>query len=386
MYTDPCCAFFPRVRSLVTLHGTNEGSLAVYAVGLSPYSLRPIPFSILWWIFTLIYVIVWLDFDPLNKACGLRLRHWKAQRRKSRHDTGGISLARLLWWRPGGKDNAGRDLTPSRMSQLNRSFSKTLPCPKTRYIALYGVAFTPYSAQAPDAPGLWFGGLHLPCISIFKRVPFTVFLLPLGIIQALSGMVTRVVAHASARWANPEAQAFPDTLPISTGCKAPVERTRGMNSARATGVHKPKQVPVMQLKKTRDQVAEKFAGESLSEATGRSAKGLRPPIPSPKLAETGVWVRLAWCSWCRRLTAALDSASEPTQSSSPRWVDSEASDGILSVAAQKAPASECTRSAPREYASVASLCTAHSAQGEVAKRALRNSPMILKRNLLTCAR
>ena len=36
-----------RIRSLVTIHGTKEGSLAVHSVGLSPWSLNPLPFSIL---------------------------------------------------------------------------------------------------------------------------------------------------------------------------------------------------------------------------------------------------------------------------------------------------------------------------------------------------
>jgi hypothetical protein len=38
-----------------------------------------------------------------------------------------------------------------------------------------------------------------------------------------------------------------------------------------------------------------------------------------------------------------------------QWNDDEANDGVLSVAAQKAPAMECKREAPREFDSVASL-------------------------------
>ena len=76
------------VRSVVTFHGANDGTLAVHLVGLSPWSLQPMPLSILWWIFTVIYCIVWLDIGVLNAASGLRLRHWRAQRRKSRADTG----------------------------------------------------------------------------------------------------------------------------------------------------------------------------------------------------------------------------------------------------------------------------------------------------------
>jgi hypothetical protein len=38
-----------------------------------------------------------------------------------------------------------------------------------------------------------------------------------------------------------------------------------------------------------------------------------------------------------------------------QWNDDEANDGVLSVAAQKAPGMECKREAPREFYSVASL-------------------------------
>jgi hypothetical protein len=120
------------------------------------------------------------------------LRHWKAQRRKTSEDTEGISLARLLWWRPGGADNAGRDLSPKRMSELNTTFAQTLPHAATTYIACYGVAFAPATVQTQQGGfSFSFFGLHLPCRGLVERLPFTLFLLPLGMMQSLAGLLRR---------------------------------------------------------------------------------------------------------------------------------------------------------------------------------------------------
>jgi hypothetical protein len=128
----------------------------------------------------------------IYRACGLRLRHWKAQRRKTSEDTEGISLARLLWWRPGGADNAGRDLSPKRMSELNTTFAQTLPHAATTYIACYGVAFAPATVQTQQGGfSFSFFGLHLPCRGLVERLPFTLFLLPLGMMQSLAGLLRR---------------------------------------------------------------------------------------------------------------------------------------------------------------------------------------------------
>jgi hypothetical protein len=37
------------IASITTLNGVNNGTVAVYAVGLSPWSLNPLPLSVLWW-------------------------------------------------------------------------------------------------------------------------------------------------------------------------------------------------------------------------------------------------------------------------------------------------------------------------------------------------
>jgi hypothetical protein len=331
------------VRSLVTLHGTNEGSLAVYAVGLSPWSMRPIPFSILWWIFTFIYFIVWWDDDALNRASGLCLRHWKAQRRKTRQDTTGISLARLLWWRPGGDDNAGRDLTPARMRECNSTFLQTLPCRDTRYIAVFGVAFAPDTVQTPEGRVLRYGGLHLPCRDVWTRFPFVVFLLPLGAIQACYGMLSRFAFHARTIWV----EAAHD--PANAAPRPPHMPGKGL-------------VPVLQL----DKVLNAAPGHARKRAAWSGGviecdEGHSGRRKSSRMAALGSWAS----RWRVRL-ANVVSRVIWAKSTGSLWYDDEASDGILSVSAQKAPASECIRASPREYASIASFSDAVQAEGSAA--------------------
>jgi hypothetical protein len=43
------------VSTIVTCNGVNNGTVAVHAVGLSRRTLAPVQFSILWWIFTVVY-------------------------------------------------------------------------------------------------------------------------------------------------------------------------------------------------------------------------------------------------------------------------------------------------------------------------------------------
>lgn len=83
------------VSTVLTINGVNNGTVAVHAVGLRRDTLAPMSLSILWCIFTAIYVIVWLDCKWLDRACGLRLEHWEARRKHK------VSLLQLLRWRPG---------------------------------------------------------------------------------------------------------------------------------------------------------------------------------------------------------------------------------------------------------------------------------------------
>uniref|UniRef100_A0A6U5ZYI0 Lipase-like C-terminal domain-containing protein n=1 Tax=Guillardia theta TaxID=55529 RepID=A0A6U5ZYI0_GUITH len=171
------------IRSICTLNGVNNGTSAVFAVGLSPSSLRPLPASILWWIFSLIYFLVWCDHDPENECLGLRLRHWNVRREQ------GVSLLRLLFlWRPGGQDNGGRDLSPQRMRELNDKMKAVLPCSETRYLACFSSSTQQWRML---------GRLQLPTVKLLRHLPFALFLLPLSLFVSFLAFVRRISSCSS---------------------------------------------------------------------------------------------------------------------------------------------------------------------------------------------
>lgn len=414
--------------------------------------------SILWWIFTIIYCIVWLDNDALNSACGLRLRHWKAQRRKSAEDKEGISLARLLWWRPGTTDNAGRDLSSQRMTELNKMFAQTLPHPSTRYIACYGVAFAPAVAAAHKGGTPRFFGLHLPCRCLLSQLPFALFLLPLGMIQSLAGFLSRLLL-TFVQWVEPkgigsirksnvvsqtqtaapkeecEIQLFTSTSKAthkqgaarppsddsisdaSTGSLSSGEEEcgaerhgaegsvsvvggvqggrRGAKEMSSLGVRS--RMPELELGNLFEECAQNDASAQVSvKHPAHYDNTQEETIPekwqpkradwrihhAPELEPTvavGGWGGLglgfvAYGKSCLSEVVCVvvgavgklgggGEVGNPSEAKARRWNDSEANDGVLSVAAQKAPASECKGAAPREFDSVASLRAAYGAEG-----------------------
>ena len=356
------------VRSVVTFHGANDGTLAVHLVGLSPWSLKPMPLSILWWIFTVIYCIVWLDIGVLNAASGLRLRHWRAQRRKSRVDTGvmsghkailypcsrlaplgdthtdlssdgagGISLARLLWWRPGRSDNAGRDLSAKRMRELNAVLAQTLPHRSTRYIACYASAFAPLPRVPQPQRGAcgsagqrWrCGGLHLPCHNLLLNFPWVLIVLPLGAIQSVCGMLQRLLVHC-ARWLEAKGGVGGEACEPTLTLKQLAARTHALDAGMS-------RVSVWWLRAQRwwhwlwERVAERVA-------TLCAASALALVDPEE----------------IQRVGADFGGA----------WNDVEGNDGLLSVKAQKAPAAECAGEGARDFASLSQLRAALLAGGE----------------------
>ena len=169
------------VSTILTINGVNNGTVAVHAVGLGRDTLEPVCLTILWWIFTAIYVIVWIDIPYLDRACGLRLEHWEARRRH------GVSLFRLLTWRPGTQDNAGRDLCPERARALNEEMASTLDAriEGTRHIAAYSFC----TLKMPEKLTTSIQSLsrrHMPNYRMIFRVPYCVFLIPFALIIGIS--------------------------------------------------------------------------------------------------------------------------------------------------------------------------------------------------------
>ena len=117
-------------------------------------------------------------------------------------------------------------------------------------------------------------------------------------------------------------------------------------------------------------VAGAVVEEEVEKSRGRNAREPRTSSSSSSSSEAGDCKRpvCRQSRGCRATgpTLVAESESLPPLCGSWTWLDAEANDGILSVASQKAPASECSRVAPREYGSVASLCAAHHAEGRAA--------------------
>ena len=449
LVSQACNPVGRRIKTIVTLHGANSGSLAVHYIGLSPWSLTPLPLSILWWIFTIIYCIVWLDDDKLNRCSGLRLRHWKAQRRKSAEDAGGISLARLQLWRPGASDNAGRDLAPRRMEELNAVFAQTLPHPATRYIAAYGTVFAPVCCHV-QGEGCWrYFGLHLPRRGLFSRFPYVVFLLPFGVMQSLVGLLSRVLDYfVLAAQEAEEASGSADKLggkdikarthqreeaqreDIARTCSVSSLRQKNMcggsvspdgddasfclepasgDTAEDTGVVDARSSSVREVGKMfeRSPMQERAAAHrhtgaqprvsSMAPCATKTEKNVKAKQWRPNRTDWRThlsssddgskstygaqsWLGVSPLPWvmshvsgargvakkmreCVVGSGRLSTASQASMSHRAPWHDDEANDGVISVAAQKAPATEWGAEPPREFESVASLLAAQRQQG-----------------------
>jgi hypothetical protein len=427
----PGCIMRNRIKTIVTLHGANSGSLAVHCIGLSPWSLTPLPFSILWWIFNVIYCIVWLDIDRLSKCSGLRLSHWKAQRRKSWKDSEGVSLARLLWWRPGASDNAGRDLAPARMAELNSIFAQTLPHPSTRYIAAYGSVFAPARRDVREAGHWRYYGLHLPCRSLWRRFPFVLFLLPFGVMQTLAGLLSRLIrqfvvaVHEAASGVEDNLRGNEDNLrgndvkavtrkEAETHRQHAAEQAAGddaavVSSGRNSGGAR-SNMTVLEVSNVFEQSLQQQRSDArtrVSTVTQKAEKKVKAKPWQPNRADWRVhqaaphesshggkckalpcfsdsplpWVmrnvigarglamKMSHCVLTPG-SISLESQASETQASETQasashaglWNDYEANDGVLSVAAQKAPATE-RRGETRDFESVASLLAAQREQG-----------------------
>lgn len=166
---DPMRSSGGWVASITTLNGVNNGTMAVYAVGLSPFSKQPLPFSILWWIFSLIYVAVWCEWERAEKSWKLQLGHWEVRKEH------GVSLPKLMLWRPGGADNGGRDLCPASIAQINAEIESTLPHPTTRYLACCASCTTP----------LPLSGVEVPTVGFLLQWQ-AVFLVPLSLVVSVT--------------------------------------------------------------------------------------------------------------------------------------------------------------------------------------------------------
>jgi len=404
----------------VTLHGANSGSLAVHCIGLCPWSLTPLPFSILWWIFNVIYCIVWLDIDRLNQCSGLRLSHWKAQRRKSWEDSEGVTLARLLWWRPGASDNAGRDLAPGRMEEINSIFAQTLPHPSTRYIAAYGSVFAPARRDAREAGGWRYYGLHLPCRSLWRRFPFVLFLLPFGVMQTLAGLLSRLLRQfavaiqeaANGVEDNPRGEDVKagmreeaETHREHAAEQAPGDEAAAVSSGRDNGGAR-SNMTVLEVSNMFEQSLQQQRSDArirVSMVTAPCAQKAEKKVKAkpwqPNRADwrvhqpanyesslggkckaqpcvgdsplrwvmrhvigaRGLAIKMSHCVPTPG-SISLERKGEASASHAGLWNDGEANDGVLSVAAQKAPATE-RREETSDFESVAGLLAAQREHG-----------------------
>ena len=417
------CAMCHRIKTIVTLHGANSGSLAVHCIGLSPWSLKPLPFSLLWWIFNVIYCIVWLDIDRLNQFSSLRLSHWKAQRRKSWEDSEGVSLARLLWWRPGASDNAGRDLAPGRMTELNSIFAQTLPHPSTRYIAAYGSVFAPARRDVREAGDWRYYGLHLPCRSLWRRFPFVLFLLPFGVMQTLAGLLSRLLRQFAVA-VQEAANGVEDNLRGNdvkavtskeaethsehAAEQAPGDHAASVSSGRDSGGARSK-MTVLEVSNMFEQSLQQQRSDARTRVSTVTAPCVQkaekkvkakpwqpnradwrvhqaapqesshggkckaqpcfsystlPWVMRHVIGARGLAMKMSHCVLAPGSISLESQASETRASASHAglWNDGEANDGVLSVAAQKAPATE-RRGETRDFESVASLLAAQREQG-----------------------
>jgi hypothetical protein len=89
-----------------------------------------------------------------------------------------------LRWRPGCKDNGGRDLCPARAAVINAQIRRSLPYKGTRYIACCSLC----TRKIPDLPTAvsFLSQRHLPDWRLLLRVPYCFFLIPFALLLGLS--------------------------------------------------------------------------------------------------------------------------------------------------------------------------------------------------------
>jgi len=91
----------------------------------------------------------------------------------------GKSLKDVFQTKPLLRDNAGRDLSPKRMHELNKELSSTLPHPNTTYIACVA------RATIPAASHKW--SFHLPSVATLKSFPENIVVVPLALFLGFFG-------------------------------------------------------------------------------------------------------------------------------------------------------------------------------------------------------
>lgn len=205
------------VSTILCVNGCNNGSVAVHAVGLSRKTLEPVRLSILWWIFTAVYILVWVNLWFVDQFFDLRLDHWKVQRKH------GVGIIRLMRWRPGGTDNGGKDLCPKRAAELNTEIRKTLPQADTRYIA----CFSSFTRRVPDLPTALrtLSQRHLPDWRMLLRFPYCFFLVPFALIIGITSWGHQEESMHDDFEANDESKYASDGV-VSVRCQqAPIGET-----------------------------------------------------------------------------------------------------------------------------------------------------------------
>jgi hypothetical protein len=149
------------IRSITTLMGTNNGSPLVHVLGLSFNTLEPVKFTILWGIYLFFYFGHWLFGPKFEWLLPLNLGHWKCSWREK-------SFSEALKVMSNSSENAGKDLSPKRMLDLNKEMATKLPHPNTFYLAC--VATTTTSPRWPIGDSQLFT-CHIPNLHLVSKFP-----------------------------------------------------------------------------------------------------------------------------------------------------------------------------------------------------------------------
>ena len=190
----------------------------MHAVGLDFGSLQPKRFTLLWLIFTFLYITHWIFGSTLDAIFPLRVNHWKwlglffffffsffsfflfllnflscwlfDLSPSSR--THGKPLKDVLKECPLLNDNAGRDLSPRRMHELNKVLATTLPHPSTIYVACVAKSTVPLTFLGSSK-----SFLQLPSASLSCSFPDSLILLPLSLFLGLFGDLVHQTSGAA---------------------------------------------------------------------------------------------------------------------------------------------------------------------------------------------
>eukprot|EP00002_Diphylleia_rotans_P026533 TRINITY_DN5299_c0_g1_i2.p1 TRINITY_DN5299_c0_g1~~TRINITY_DN5299_c0_g1_i2.p1 ORF type:complete len:293 (+),score=51.19 TRINITY_DN5299_c0_g1_i2:28-906(+) len=134
------------VRSIITMQGVNNGTNAIHLLGMDKDTLHVRPWTILWFIYQFIYITQWLSIPVVSNFW--RLEMWKRCREQ------GHSLWDLLNNPPAVTDNAGRDLSPKQMIEINKEIATSYP--QRRHTFYYA-----FHCHATCRVGV-FGTIHRP--------------------------------------------------------------------------------------------------------------------------------------------------------------------------------------------------------------------------------